>query len=89
MRCVCFGKKFKELKKVADKISVWQNDFSAFASLVNKLQHLHAEVIAHQARLETKQLERDTLKKSSIETRLKLESELAKTTEQYQKATGY
>ncbi|PKG80730.1 ATP-binding protein [Colwellia sp. 75C3] len=76
----------RAIKKVADKISVWQNDFSAFASLVNKLQHLHAEVIGHQARLEIKQQERDELKKSSIETRSKLESELAKTTEQYQKA---
>ncbi|PKI16222.1 ATP-binding protein [Colwellia sp. 12G3] len=76
----------RAIKKVADKISVWQNDFSAFASLVNKLQHLHAEIIAHQQRLEVKQQQRDELKKSSIETRGKLESELANTTEQYQKA---
>ncbi|MEY8215490.1 MAG: ATP-binding protein, partial [Colwellia sp.] len=76
----------RAIKKVADKISVWQNDFSAFASLVNKLQHLHAEIIAHQTRLEIKQQARDTLKKSSTETRNKLDSELAKTTEQYQKA---
>jgi hypothetical protein len=76
----------RAIKKVADKIAVWQNDFSAFASLVNKLQHLHAEIIAHQERLEIKQQERDTLKKSSIATRAELESELAKKTEQYQKA---
>jgi hypothetical protein len=75
----------RAIKKVADKISVWQNDFSAFASLVNKLQHLHAEIIAHQARLEIKQQERDLLKKSSLETRSKLESQLTKITEQYQK----
>ena len=78
----------RAIKKVADKISVWQNDFSAFASLVNKLQHLHAETIAHQERLELKQKQRDELKKSSIETRSKLESELANTVEQYQKATA-
>jgi len=75
----------RAIKKVADKISVWQNDFSAFASLVNKLQHLHAEVIAHQTRLEVKQQERDQLKKSSIGTRNKLENELANLTEQFQK----
>ena len=78
----------RAIKKVADKISVWQNDFSAFASLVNKLQHLHAETIAHQERLETKQQQRDELKKSSITNRSTLESELANTVEQYQKATA-
>ena len=75
----------RAIKKVADKISLWQNDFSAFASLVNKLQHLHAETIAHQARLEAKQQARDELKKSSVETRNKLDLELTKITEQYQK----
>ncbi len=76
----------RAIKKVADKISVWQNDFSAFESLVNKLQHLHAETIAHQNRLEVKQQQRDELKKSSIANRSKLETELANTIEQYQKA---
>ncbi|WP_159820321.1 ATP-binding protein [Colwellia sp. 20A7] len=76
----------RAIKKVADKISVWQNDFSAFASLVNKLQHLHAEIIAHQTRLELKQQQRDELKKSSIATRSTLENELANITEQHQKA---
>jgi hypothetical protein len=76
----------RAIKKVADKISVWQNDFSTFASLVNKLQHLHAEVIAHQERLEIKQQQRDELKKSSVATRNKLDSELVNITEQYQKA---
>lgn len=76
----------RAIKKVADKISVWQNDFSAFASLVNKLQHLHAETITHQERLEIKQQQRDDLKKSSIVTRSKLESELTNIIEQYQKA---
>ncbi|MCP4323152.1 MAG: ATP-binding protein, partial [Alteromonadales bacterium] len=75
----------RAIKKVADKISLWQDDFSSFASLLNKLQHLHAEVIAHQERLETKQLERETLKKTSIENRNKLETELANAVEQYQK----
>ena len=76
----------RAIKKVADKISVWQNDFSAFTSLLNKLQHLHAEVIAHQQRLEIKQQDREELKKSSIQTRNKLDTELANATEQYQKA---
>jgi len=75
----------RAIKKVADKIAVWQNDFSAFASLVNKLQHLHAEIIAHQTRLELKQQERDVLKKTSSETRYKLESELTILTEQFNK----
>ena len=76
----------RAIKKVADKISVWQNDFSIFTSLLNKLQHLHAEVIAHQQRLEIKQQDRDELKKSSIQRRGKLESELANLIEHYQKA---
>lgn len=78
----------RAIKKVADKISIWQNDFSAFASLVNKLQHLHAETLAHQERLELKQQQRDELKKNSIATRSKLESELTVTVEQYQKASS-
>ena len=76
----------RAIKKVADKISVWQNDFSAFASLVNKLQHLHAEILAHQERLEVKQQQRDELKKSSIVNRSTLEAQLANTVEQYQKS---
>ena len=75
----------RAIKKVADKIAIWQNDFSAFASLVNKLQHLHAEIIAHQARLELKQQERDTLKKTSSETKNKLDHELTTLTEQFNK----
>ncbi len=75
----------RAIKKVADKISVWQDDFSAFASLLNKLQHLHAEVLTHQERLELKQQEREALKKTSIENRNKLDAELANTVEQYQK----
>ncbi len=78
----------RAIKKVADKISIWQNDFSAFASLVSKLQHLHAETLAHQERLEAKQQQRDELKKSSITNRSTLESELANTVEQYQKAAA-
>ncbi len=76
----------RAIKKVADKISVWQNDFSAFTSLINKLQHLHAEVLAHQQHLEAKQQGRDELKKNSIQSRGKLETELANLTEQFQKA---
>jgi len=76
----------RAIKKVAEKISVWQNDFSAFASLVNKLQHLHAETIAHQGRLEEKQQQRDELKKSSLAIRSNLEAELANSIELYQKA---
>jgi len=76
----------RAIKKVADKISVWQSHFSAFESLINKLQHLHAETISHQNRLEVKQQQRDELKKSSIAKRSKLETELANTIELYQKA---
>ncbi len=76
----------RAIKKVADKISVWQNDFSALTSLLNKLQHLHAEVIAHQERLELKQQDRDAVKKNSIQTRNKLDTDLANAIEQYQKA---
>lgn len=78
----------RAIKKVADKISIWQNDFSAFASLVNKLQHLHAETLAHQERLEIKQQQRDEFKKSSITKRSSLDAELANTVEQYQKASS-
>jgi len=76
----------RAIKKVADKISAWQTDFSAFTSLIHKLQHLHAEVIEHEKRLELKQQGRDELKKNSIQNRAKLEAKLASITEQFQKA---
>jgi hypothetical protein len=76
----------RAIKKVADKITVWQSDFSEFSSLVNKLQHLHAEIIAHQTRLEIRQQERDELKRNSIVSRNKLDSEFANLTEQFNKA---
>jgi hypothetical protein len=76
----------RAIKKVASKITVWQEDFSAFTSLLNKLQHLHAEVIAHQASLESKQQNRDQLKKESIQARSKLDTELTNSIEQFQKS---
>ncbi len=76
----------RAIKKVADKIALWQGDFSAFSSLLHKLQHLHAEVIAHQQRLEEKQLQREELKQTSIEQRNQLEKKLSSAVEKYQQA---
>lgn len=45
----------RAVQKVADKIGLWQGDFANLDSLLTKLQHLHFEIIEHQARLEAKQ----------------------------------
>lgn len=45
----------RAIKKVSDKIAVWQTDFTNLDSLLNKLQHLHFEMIKHQKNLQEKQ----------------------------------
>jgi hypothetical protein len=75
----------RAIKKVADKISIWQTDFATFTSLLNKLQHLHAEVVNHQQRLAEKQLQRVELKQSSLTQLNELETKLATAVEEHQK----
>ncbi len=52
----------RAIQKVAEKITVWQNDFTSLDSLLIKLEHVHFEIIAHQERLADKQLADEALK---------------------------
>ena len=70
----------RAIQKVAEKITIWQSDFTSLDSLLEKLQHLHFEIIEHQARLEAKQLERAETKTSSRNQQTALESELEQST---------
>lgn len=70
----------RAIKKVADKISVWQTDFTSLEGLLTKLEHLHFEIINHQTRLEEKQLERAQLKSDSLTKRNVLEQALNQAT---------
>ncbi|WP_354625787.1 ATP-binding protein [Psychromonas sp. MME2] len=66
----------RAIQKVADKITLWQNDFNNLDSLLIKLQHLHFEIIEHQNKQNEKQEGRKTLKASTRDSLDKLESEL-------------
>ena len=45
----------RAIQKVAEKISLWQTDFTNLDSLLTKLQHLHFEMLRHQESLTEKQ----------------------------------
>ncbi|PKG74097.1 ATP-binding protein [Shewanella sp. GutCb] len=45
----------RAVQKVADKIGLWQGEFNSLDSLLNKLQHLHFEILAHQVSLNEQQ----------------------------------
>ncbi|PKG40988.1 ATP-binding protein [Psychromonas sp. Urea-02u-13] len=70
----------RAIQKVSDKIALWQTDFTNLDSLLNKLQHLHFEMINHQKSLQEKQQHYQQTKKTTIadldvlETELKLSS---------------
>jgi hypothetical protein len=70
----------RAIQKVSDKIALWQTDFTNLDSLLNKLQHLHFEMINHQKNLQEKQQHYQQTKKTTIaeldvlETELKLAS---------------
>lgn len=71
----------RAIYKVADKITIWQNDFTSLDTLLIKLQHLHFECLTHQNNFTDKQLQR---KESKQSTRLhldKIEHELKVTVE--------
>ena len=74
----------RAIQKVADKISVWQTDFTSLESLLVKLQHLHFEIIEHKTRLETRQSERTDSKANSRQSLLLLEKKLNDTIENLQ-----
>lgn len=66
----------RAIQQVAEKITVWQSDFTSLESLLEKLQHLHFEIIEHQTRLEAKQHAQDQTKIDSRATLAKFEQEL-------------
>ncbi|MFT6925238.1 MAG: hypothetical protein ACJAZP_000818 [Psychromonas sp.] len=66
----------RAIQKVADKITLWQNDFSSLESLLLKLQHLHFEIIEHQKRLLAVQQERGETKTAKRQLLISLEKQL-------------
>lgn len=66
----------RAIQKVADKITLWQNDFSSLESLLLKLQHLHFEIVNHQTRLITVQKERGETKAEKRQLLISLEKQL-------------
>jgi hypothetical protein len=66
----------RAIKKVADKIAIWQTDFTNLDSLLNKLQHLHYEMINHQKLMQEKQQNYQQSKQQTITELDALEVEL-------------
>jgi len=66
----------RAIQKVADKIALWQSDFTSLDSLLSKLQHLHFEIIAHQQNLQSKQQQYQTEKSTTITELDNLETQL-------------
>ncbi|PKF63797.1 ATP-binding protein [Psychromonas sp. psych-6C06] len=66
----------RAIQKVADKIALWQTDFSSLDSLLNKLQHLHFEMLKHQEQLQLKQQNQQAEKDKTITELDILEAEL-------------
>jgi hypothetical protein len=56
----------RAIQKVSDKIAIWQTDFTNLDSLLNKLQHLHFEMINHQQKLQEKQQKYQLSKQKTI-----------------------
>ena len=54
----------RSIQKVSDKIALWQTDFTQLDSLLIKLQHLHAEMLAHQQNITELQQQRSDQKAS-------------------------
>ncbi|MGB5444937.1 MAG: ATP-binding protein, partial [Psychromonas sp.] len=71
----------RAIQKVADKISLWQQDFSSLESLLIKLQHLHFEVVNHISRLEKLQQERGQTKTENRQLLISLEKQLQESVE--------
>jgi hypothetical protein len=66
----------RAIQKVSDKIAIWQTDFTNLDSLLNKLQHLHFEMINHQKTLQEKQQHYQQSKHRTITELDVLEAEL-------------
>ncbi|AGH81331.1 SMC domain-containing protein [Psychromonas sp. CNPT3] len=73
----------RAIQKVAEKIKVWQTDFTQLDSLLVKLQHLHVEIVAHQKNLEEVQAERKTEKQQARESLDRLEIQLEESSKQF------
>jgi len=52
----------RAIQRVSDKISLWQTDFTQLDNLLIKLQHLHAEMLTHQANIDLLQQQRNQTK---------------------------
>jgi hypothetical protein len=66
----------RAIQKVADKITLWQNDFNDLESLLLKLQHLHYEIINHQQKLQQLQEQRKAEKEQTRKALDELEGQL-------------
>jgi len=71
----------RAIQKVADKIALWQTDFTSLDSLLTKLQHLHFEMIAHQEKLQVKQQGYQQTKKSTLNELDELEKQLSQSSD--------
>lgn len=75
----------RAIQKVDEKITLWQDDFTNLDSLLNKLQHLHFEIINHQQTLQAKQQDHQHNKQHSITELAKLEEQLKETSARLRK----
>lgn len=66
----------RSIQKVSDKIALWQTDFTQLDSLLMKLQHLHAEMLAHQEKINQLQAQRGEQKSQYRNEIIALESQL-------------
>ena len=78
----------RAVQKVADKIADWQTDFTNLDSLLIKLQHLHFEMINHQAHLQTKQKDYQQHKQQTITLLDTLEDELKSSSNRFRQDIG-
>ncbi|WP_022941559.1 ATP-binding protein [Psychromonas hadalis] len=75
----------RAIQKVADKIALWQTDFTNLDSLLNKLQHLHFEMLSHQQKLQIKQEGYQQSKQKTIIELGELETELKQSSDHLRK----
>jgi hypothetical protein len=75
----------RAIKKVSDKIAIWQTDFTNLDSLLNKLQHLHFEMINHQNVLQEKQQNYQQSKHNTLKEIDSLEAELKQSSHIFRK----
>jgi len=66
----------RSIQKVSDKIALWQTDFTQLDNLLTKLQHLHAEMLAHQTSISLLQEQRSEQKSQFKDEIISLEKQL-------------